>query len=86
LNEADRRDLLALTAKVTREIRNAALTRRLKRFGPAGRLAASVFLSDWFRSLYLGNRHVRAAGEFLKSRLGVGVRGRRAQPHATSSP
>jgi anaerobic magnesium-protoporphyrin IX monomethyl ester cyclase len=74
LSYARRRELLALTARVTREIRRNALTRRLKRFGPAGRLAASVFLSGWFRSLYLGNRHVRAAGERLKSLLGVGVR------------
>ena len=85
LSEAERRDLLALTAKVTKGIRHAALTRRLKRFGPAGRLAASVFLSDWFRSLYLGNRRVRAAGEYVKSRLGVGVRPSRVQPHPTSS-
>jgi radical SAM superfamily enzyme YgiQ (UPF0313 family) len=74
LNEAARRELLALTANVTKEIRHAALTRRLKRFGPAGRLAASVFLSEGFRSLYLGNRHVRAAGERLKSLAGLRVR------------
>ena len=69
LGEAERRELLAITAKVTKEIRRNAIARRLARFGFAGRLGASVFLSDWFRSLYLGNRHVRAAGEFLKSRL-----------------
>jgi radical SAM superfamily enzyme YgiQ (UPF0313 family) len=74
LGEAERRTLLSLTARVTREIRRNALTRRLKRFGPAGRLAASVFLSRWFRSLYLGNRHVRAAGERFKALLGPGVR------------
>jgi anaerobic magnesium-protoporphyrin IX monomethyl ester cyclase len=72
LSGTRRRELLALTADVTREIRRNALTRRLKRFGPAGSLAASVFLSRWFRSLYLGNRHVRAAGERLKSFLGEG--------------
>jgi len=72
LNEAARRELLTLTAGVTKEIRRNALTRRLKRFGPAGRLAASVFLSRWFRSLYLGNRHVRAAGERLKALLDTG--------------
>jgi anaerobic magnesium-protoporphyrin IX monomethyl ester cyclase len=75
LSEGERRDLLALTASVTKEIRHAALTRRLKRFGPAGRLAASVFLSERFRALYLGNRHVRAAGERLKSMAGLRVRG-----------
>ena len=74
LNEAARRELLARTANVTKEIRHAALTRRLERFGPAGRLAASVFLSEWFRSLYLGNRHIRAAGERLKSLAGLRVR------------
>jgi anaerobic magnesium-protoporphyrin IX monomethyl ester cyclase len=77
LNEAERRALLALTGKVTKEIRHAALARRLKRYGPAGRIAASVFLSDLFRSLYLGNRHVRAAGERLKALLAPG-RPRRA--------
>jgi len=74
LNRAQRRELLSLTARVTREIRHKALSRRLKRYGLAGRLAASVFLSGWFRSLYLGNRHVRAAGESLKSLFGVGAR------------
>jgi radical SAM superfamily enzyme YgiQ (UPF0313 family) len=72
LSESERRELLALTASVTNEIRHAALTRRLKRFGPAGRLAATVFLSDGFRSLYLGNRYVRAAGERLKALVGPG--------------
>ncbi len=75
LGEAQRRELLSLTAGVTRDIRRNALTRRLKRFGPAGRLAATVFLSGWFRALYLGNRHVRAAGERLKTLLGTGRRG-----------
>jgi radical SAM superfamily enzyme YgiQ (UPF0313 family) len=77
LNEAERRDLLALTGKLTKEIRQASLTRRLTRLGPAGRIAASVFLSDRFRSLYLGNRQVRAAGERLKALLAPG-RPRRA--------
>jgi anaerobic magnesium-protoporphyrin IX monomethyl ester cyclase len=74
LSAAKRRELLSLTAGVTREIKHRALSRRLERFGLAGRLAASVFLSPWFRSLYLGNRHVRAAGEYLKSLLGPRVR------------
>jgi radical SAM superfamily enzyme YgiQ (UPF0313 family) len=74
LSHARRRQLLAATSRITKDIRRKALTRRLKRFGPAGRLAASVFLADWFRSLYLGSRCVRAAGEGLKSLLGARVR------------
>jgi len=76
LSGAQRRELLSLTARVSKEIRRDALTRRLRRFGPAARLAASVFLSGWFRSLYLSNPHVRAAGERLKSLLGAGLASR----------
>lgn len=70
LSLAQRRNLLSLTASVSKEIKRRALTRRLNRYGLAGKVAAAVFLSRWFRSLYLGNRHLRAAGEYLKSLSG----------------
>jgi anaerobic magnesium-protoporphyrin IX monomethyl ester cyclase len=66
LDLAQRRRALSLTAKVSKEIKRSALTRRLKRYGIAGRWVAYLFLADWFRALYLGNRRIRSVGERLK--------------------
>ncbi len=66
LDLEQRRALLALTARLARQIRQAALSRRFRRYGVLGSLAVRVFISPQVRSLCQGNRHVRAAGEYLK--------------------
>lgn len=49
--------------KVRRQIRKAAMRRKLKKFGPLRSIAASMFIYDWVQDLLLHNRYVRRIAE-----------------------
>ncbi|GAK55722.1 Fe-S oxidoreductase [Candidatus Vecturithrix granuli] len=49
--------------RIRKHIRKAAMQRKLKRFGVAGSLAASLFVHDWLQELLLHNRLIRRTAE-----------------------
>ena len=55
--------LLHKAHRVRKHIRKAAMQRKLKRFGLAGRLAASLFVHDWLQDLLLHNKLIRRTAE-----------------------
>lgn len=55
--------LLHKAHRVRRQIRKAAIQRKLQRFGLAGNLAASLFVNDWLQDLLLHNKVIRRTAE-----------------------
>ena len=55
--------LLHKAHRVRKQIRKAAMQRKLKRFGLAGKLAASLFVYDWLQDLLLHNKLIRRTAE-----------------------
>ena len=56
---AERVRILKRAHKVRKEIRTAAMRRKLKTLGPLSSLAASLFVYDWVQDFLLHNRYVR---------------------------
>jgi len=56
---AERVRMLKRAHLVRREIRKAAMRRKLRKFGPLGRPAASLFVYDWMQDFLTHNRPVR---------------------------
>ena len=48
---------------VRKQIRKAAMQRKLKRLGPLSSIAASLFVYDWIQDLLLHNRYIRRVTE-----------------------
>jgi radical SAM superfamily enzyme YgiQ (UPF0313 family) len=55
--------MLKRAHKVRKQIRKAAMQRKLKRFGPLSSIAASLFVYDWVQDLLLHNRYMRRLTE-----------------------
>lgn len=55
--------LLHKAHRVRKHIRKAAMQRKLKRFGLAGTLAASLFVNDWLQDRLLHNKLIRRTAE-----------------------
>lgn len=55
--------------KIRKNIRKAAMQRKLKRFGPLSSVAASIFVYDWVQDLLLHNRYVRRLAEHTFRRV-----------------
>lgn len=55
--------LLHKAHRIRRQIRKAAMQRKLKRFGLLGTMAASLFVNDWLQDLLLHNKLIRRAAE-----------------------
>ena len=49
--------------KIRKQIRKAAMQRKLKKFGPLSPIIASLFVYDWVQDLLLHNKHVRRLTE-----------------------
>ena len=56
---AERVRMLKRAQQVRKQIRKAAMRRKLKRLGPFSSLAASLFVYDWVQDLLLHNRVIR---------------------------
>ncbi len=61
----ERIQMLNKAHKIRRQIRKAAMQRKLKKFGPFGLAAASIFVYDWVQDLLLHNKHVRRIVETI---------------------
>ncbi len=57
--------MLKKAHKVRKQIRKAAMQRKLKKFGAPGSLAASIFVHDWVQDLLLHNKHLRRLAETI---------------------
>lgn len=55
--------LLRKAHYIRKQIRKAAMQRKLKRFGLLGTMAASLFVNDWLQDLLLHNKLIRRAAE-----------------------
>jgi len=55
--------MLKRAHKIRKQIRKAAMQRKLNKFGPLGSLTASLFVHDWVQDLLLHNKHVRRLTE-----------------------
>jgi radical SAM superfamily enzyme YgiQ (UPF0313 family) len=55
--------MLKQAHKVRKQIRKAAMQRKLKKFGLFSSVAASLFVYDWVQDLLLHNKHVRRVTE-----------------------
>ncbi len=60
---ADRVRMLQKAHVVRKQIRKAAMQRKLKRLGPLSSIAASLFVYDWIQDLLLHNRYIRRVTE-----------------------
>jgi hypothetical protein len=61
--------LLRKAHYIRKQIRKAAMQRKLKRFGLLGTMAASLFVNDWLQDLLLHNKLIRRAAETTFSML-----------------
>jgi radical SAM superfamily enzyme YgiQ (UPF0313 family) len=55
--------MLKKAHQVRKQIRKAAIQRKLKKFGPLSSIAASIFVYDWVQDLFLHNRYIRRSAE-----------------------
>jgi radical SAM superfamily enzyme YgiQ (UPF0313 family) len=61
--KAKRIRMLKKAHAVRKQIRKAAMQRKLKRFGPLSSIAASLFVYDWVQDALLHNRYMRRITE-----------------------
>ena len=57
--------MLKWAQKIRKQIRKAAMQRKLKKFGPLSPIVASLFVYDWVQDLLLHNKHVRRLTETI---------------------
>ncbi len=62
---ADRIRMLRKAHEIRKQIRKAAMQRKLKKFGPLSSIATSVFIYDWAQDLLLHNKYVRRIAETI---------------------
>ena len=69
LPRAERIRLLKKAHHVRKQIRKAAMQRKLARFGVFGAAAAHLFVNDQMQDLLLHNRTIRRAAEAVFQRI-----------------